>query len=91
MKKFFVTLFAVLSLGACLQGCIPAAAVYCVSRHRTHKSYNEYVADMTKTNEERQSQGLTPLPVLTFAEWKKNRKNLPQPGEESPPAPAPGK
>ena len=92
MKKFLVTLVAVLSLGACLNGCIPTAvAVYAASRHRTHKSYNEYVADMTKANQERQGQGLEPLPVLGFDDWKKNRKNLPQPGQESTPAPAPGK
>lgn len=79
-------------------GCIPTAvAVYAVSRHRTHKSYNEYVADMTKANQERQSQGVEPLPVLSFDDWKKNRKNLPPPGEASTtapvpaPAPAPGK
>ncbi len=90
MKKLFIAASAVLCFGACFNGCIPTAvAVYSVSRHRTHKSYNEYVADMTKTNQERQSQGLEPCPVLSFDEWKKNRKNLPQPGQESTPAPAP--
>ena len=92
MKKLFSAAIAVLSLGAFLNGCIPTAvAVYAASRHRTHKSYNEYVADMTKANQERQGQGLEPLPVLSFDDWKKNRKNLPQPGQESTPAPAPGK
>jgi hypothetical protein len=94
MKKLFIAAIAVLGLGACLNGCIPTAvAVYSISRHRTHKSYNEYMADMTKANQERQSQGLEPLPVLSFDDWKKNRKNLPPPGEASAPAPtpAPGK
>ena len=90
MKKLFSAALAVLSLGACLNGCIPTAvAVYAVSRHRTHKTYNEYVADMTKTNQERQSQGLEPYPVLSFDDWKKNRKNLPPTGQENTPAPAP--
>jgi hypothetical protein len=89
MRKFFIMAIAVFCLGGYLQGCIPTAvAVYAVSRHRTHKSYGEYAADMEKCNQERQNQGLAPLPVLSFDEWKKNRKNLPKPGEEVPPAPA---
>ena len=92
MRKFFMPAVAVLCLGVCLSGCIPTAvAVYAVSRHRTHKTYSEYVADMEKTNQDRQKQCLAPLPVLSFNEWKKNRKNLPKPGEEAPPEPAAAK
>ena len=59
MKNIFLKAVAVLGLCLCLTSCIPTAlAVYGVSRHRTHKSYNEYVASMEKTNQERQSQGL---------------------------------
>ena len=92
MKKRFLKAVAVLGLGLCLYGCIPTAlAVYGVSRHRTHKSYHEYVASMDKTNQERQSQGLEPLPVLSFDDWKKHRKDLGKPGEANPPAPSTGK
>jgi hypothetical protein len=75
MKNWFGKVIALLALCLCLNGCIAAAAAtaYGVSRHRTHKSYNEYVASMDKTNQDRKSQGLEPLPVNTFEEWKKNR------------------
>ncbi len=87
MKKRFLKAVAVLGLGLCLNGCIPTAlAVYGVSRHRTHKSYNEYVTSMEKTNQDRQSQGLEPLPVFSFDEWKKHRNDLGKPGETGSPA-----
>ena len=91
MKKMFLRAVAILSLGLCVNGCIAAATAYGISRHRTHKSYNEYKADMEKTNQNRQSQGLEPLPVYSFAEWKKHRQELGKPGEETAPAPATGK
>ena len=74
VKKKLLQGIAVLGLCLCLQGCLAAAAVYGVSRYRTHKTYNEYVASMEKTNQERQSQGLEPLPVASFKEWKKAGK-----------------
>jgi hypothetical protein len=92
MKKMLIKAVAILGLCLCLEGCIPTAvAVYGVSRHRTHKSYNEYKADMQKTNQERQSQGLEPVPIYSFDEWKKHRKELGKPGEETAPAPVTGK
>jgi hypothetical protein len=90
VKKMFLKAAAVLGLCLCLNSCIPTAlAVYGVSRHRTHKSYNEYLASMEKTNQERQSQGLEPQPILSFDEWKKHRKELGKAGEMTAPAPAP--
>jgi hypothetical protein len=75
VKKILVKAVAVLTLCLCLEGCIPTAvAVYAVSRHRTHKTYQEYVTDMEKTNQARQQQGLEPLPVASFKEWKKEGK-----------------
>jgi|WetSurMetagenome_2_1015567.scaffolds.fasta_scaffold425600_2 hypothetical protein len=93
MRKMFLKAIAVFTLGLCLSGCIAAGAlaVYGVSRHRTHKSYHEYAASMEKTNQERQSQGLEPLPVYSFDDWKKHRKDLRKPEETSPPAPTTGK
>ncbi len=74
MRKILRKSIAVLSLCLCLHGCIPTAvAVYGVSRHRTQKAYRQYVADMEKTNQERRDQGLEPLPVASFKEWKKSR------------------
>jgi hypothetical protein len=84
----FLQAAAVLGLCLCLTSCIPTAlAVYGVSRHRTHKTYHEYVEYMEKTNQERQSQGVEPLPDLSFDDWKKHRKELGKPGEMTPPAP----
>ena len=93
MKNIFFKAVAILGLCLCLNGCIAAVAAtaYGVSRHRTHKSYNEYKADMEKTNQERQSQGLEPMPIYSFDEWKKHRKELGKPGETNPPAPSAGK
>ncbi len=93
MKKILVKAIAVLGLCLCLDGCIPTAvAVYAVSRHRTHKTYNEYVADMEKTNQARQQQGLEPLPIANFKDWKKEGKPSGKAtvGEEAP-APATAK
>lgn len=73
MKKKLLKGVAVLCLCLCLDGCLAAAAAYGVSRHRTHKSYREYVANLEKTNQERREQGLEPLPVSSFEEWKKSR------------------
>ncbi len=73
MKKKLLQAMAVLSLCLCLSGCLAAAAAYGVSRRITHKNYNEYVASMEKTNQERRGQGLEPVPVASFQEWKKNR------------------
>ncbi|MFZ2087795.1 MAG: hypothetical protein WAU47_04400 [Desulfobaccales bacterium] len=64
---------AVLSLCLCFSGCLAAATAYGVSRHRTQKSYQEYVTNMEKANQERQSQGLEPQPVMSLKEWKKSR------------------
>ena len=90
MKKILVRAVGVLGLCLCLSGCIPTAlAVYGVSRHRTHKSYHEYVEYMEKTNQERQKNGVEPLPILSFDEWKKHRKELGKPGEMTNPAPSP--
>ena len=83
-----------MGLCLCLNGCIAAgvaATAYGISRHRTHKSYNEYKADMEKTNQDRQSQGLEPLPVYSFDEWKKHRKELSKSGDETAPEPSPAK
>ena len=92
MKKMLMKAIAILGLCLCLEGCIPTAlAVYGVSRHRTHKSYREYVAYMEKTNQERQGQGLEPLPVAPFNEWKKHRKEISKSMEENAPAPTPSK
>jgi|UniRef100_A0A7V6A262 hypothetical protein len=74
MKKILVKAVAVLSLCLSLEGCIAAATAYAVSRHRTHKTYNEYVADMEKTNQMRQQQGLEPLPIASFKDWKNEGK-----------------
>jgi hypothetical protein len=88
MKKLLVKAVAVLGLCLCLEGCIPTAvAVYAVSRHKTHKTYQEYVDDMEKTNQERRKQGLEPLPVASFKEWKKEGK--PKGATEGTEAPAP--
>jgi hypothetical protein len=91
MKKILRRAVAVLGLCLCLYGCIAATAVavYGVSRHRTHKSYSEYVEYMEKTNQERQKNGVEPLPILSFDEWKKHRKELGKPGEMTNPAPSP--
>jgi hypothetical protein len=75
VKKILVKAIAVFSLCLCLDGCIPTAvAVYAVSRRRTHKTYQSYVDDMEKTNQERQQQGLSPLIIKTFDDWKKAGK-----------------
>jgi hypothetical protein len=88
MKKILVKAVAVPTLCLCLGGCIPTAvAVYAVSRHRTHKTYQGYVTDMEKTNQARQQQGLEPLPIASFKEWKKEGK--PSGKSESTEAPAP--
>ena len=73
MKEKLLRGMAVLSLCLCFSGCLAAATAYGVSRHRTQKSYQEYVTNTEKTNQERRSQGLEPLPVMPFTEWKKNR------------------
>jgi len=94
MKKLLVKAVAVLGLCLCLEGCIPTAvAVYAVSRHRTHKTYQGYVADMEKTNQVRQQQGLEPLPIASFKEWKKEGKPKPsgKSGGTEAPAPSSGK
>jgi hypothetical protein len=93
MKKLLMKAIAVLGLCLCLEGCIPAAAltVYGVSRHRTHKAYRQYEAKMEKTNQERQNQGLEPLPIASFQEWKKSGKPEGEPAELEAPAPSPGK
>ena len=93
MKKILLKAVAVLGLCLCLEGCIPTAvAVYAVSRHRTHKSYQHYVDNMEKTNQERQKQGLEPLPIDDFKAWKKGGKatGKSQEGAEAP-APSSGK
>jgi hypothetical protein len=94
MRKILVKAVAVLGLCLCLEGCIPAAAVtvYAVSRHRTHKTYQEYVTDMEKTNQERQQKGLEPLPIASFKDWKKEGKpsGKSSAGTEAP-APSTGK
>jgi hypothetical protein len=86
----FLRAVAVLGLCLCLNSCVAAVAAtaYGVSRHRTHKSYSEYKADMEKTNQERRSQGLEPVPIYSFDEWKKHRKELGKPGEGTATAPA---
>jgi len=93
MQKKIIKMIAVLGLCLCLHGCIAAAAAtaYGVSRHRTHHSYNEYVANMDKVNQDRQKQGLEPLPVATFDDWKKNRKELSNSAETQANAPSTGK
>jgi len=75
VRKCLGKVIALLALCLCLNGCIAAAAAYGVSRHQTHKSYNEYVASMEQTNQERKNQGLEPAPVDSFEQWKQNRKN----------------
>ena len=93
MKKILLRAVAVLGLCLCLEGCVPTAvAVYAVSRHRTHKSYQHYVDNMEKTNQERQKQGLEPLPIDDFKAWKKGGKatGKSQEGAEAP-APSSGK
>ncbi len=90
MKKLIVKAVAGLALCLCLSSCIPTAlAVYGISRHRTHKSYHEYVEYMEKTNKDRQSNGVEPLPILSFDDWKKHRKELGKPGEMTSPTPPP--
>jgi hypothetical protein len=92
VKKILVKAIAVLGLCLCLEGCIPTAvAVYAVSRHRTHKTYQSYVADMEKTNQERQQKGLEPLPIASFKDWKKEGKPSGKSEGTEAPAPAPGK
>jgi hypothetical protein len=92
MKKVFTKAIAVLGLCLCLEGCIPTAVgVYAISRHRTHKTYQAYVDDMEKTNQERQKQGLEPLPVASFKEWKKEGKPKGKAEGTEAPAPVPGK
>jgi hypothetical protein len=92
MKKILVKAVAVLGLCLCLEGCIPTAVtVYAVSRHRTHKSYQKYVENMEKTNQERQSQGLQPLTIESFQDWKKGGKPSGKSEGTKAPAPAPGK
>jgi hypothetical protein len=92
MRKLLVKAVAVLGLCLCLEGCIPTAvAVYAVSRHRTHKTYQEYVTDMEKTNQVRQQQGLEPLPIASFKDWKKEGKPSGKSGDTEAPAPPPGK
>lgn len=90
MKRMVLRAVAVLGLCLCLNGCIAAVAAtaYGVSRHRTHKSYNEYKADMEKTNQERQSQGLEPVTVYSFDEWKKHRRELSKRGDGTATAPS---
>jgi hypothetical protein len=93
MKKILVKAIAVFGLCLCLEGCIPTAvAVYAVSRHRTHKTYQKYVDNMEKTNQERQQQGLSPLIIKTFNDWKKAGKpSGPEAVGQEAPAPASGK
>jgi hypothetical protein len=90
VKKLLVKAVAVLGLCLCLEGCIPAAVgVYAVSRHRTHKTYQNYVDNLGKTNQMRQQQGLEPLPVADFKEWKKEGKpSGKSEGTEAPAAPS---
>jgi hypothetical protein len=91
VKKILVKAVAVLGLCLCfgLEGCIPTAvAVYAVSRHRTHKTYQGYVADMEKTNQMRQQQGLEPLPIESFKDWKKEGKPSGKLESAEPPAPS---
>jgi hypothetical protein len=92
VKKILVKAVAVLGLCLCLNGCIPTAvAVYAVSRHRTHKTYQNYVDNMGKTNQERQQQGLEPLPIASFKDWKKEGKPSGKSEGGEAPAPATGK
>uniref|UniRef100_A0A7C3Z280 Lipoprotein n=1 Tax=Desulfobacca acetoxidans TaxID=60893 RepID=A0A7C3Z280_9BACT len=90
MKKFLQRAVAILSLCLCLYGCIAAAAAYGVSRHRTHQSYREYVANMEEANRKRRDQGLEPLPIASFSEWKKGGKVSGKLEERETPAPSPG-
>jgi hypothetical protein len=92
VKKILVKAVAVMGLCLCLEGCIPTAvAVYAVSRHRTHKTYQEYVTDMEKTNQVRQQQGLEPLPVVGFKDWKKEGKPSGKAEATETPVPSSGK
>ena len=92
MKKILVKAVAVLGLCLCLDGCIPTAVgIYAVSRHRTHKTYQKYVTDMEKTNQARQQQGLEPMPIASFKDWKKEGKPSGKSAGTKTPAPATGK
>ena len=72
MKKFIASL---LMMSWLLSGCLAATAgvaAYQISKNRTQNQYREYVADMEKENQKRKDQGLEPMPVKSFMEWKHN-------------------
>ena len=71
MKKLLAILVIPLWLSACLPTVVGVSA-YKISQNKTQNQYREYVADMEKENQKRKDQGLEPMPVKTFMEWKHN-------------------
>lgn len=69
MRRLFALLLCLCWLSACLPT-VAGVAAYKMSQNRTQNQYRQYISDLEKTNQQRRDQGLEPMPVKTFTQWK---------------------
>lgn len=70
MKRLVIFILSIICMSSCLPATVGVVG-YKMSQNRTQNAYREYVADTQKENQKRRDQGLEPMPVMTFEEWKR--------------------
>jgi hypothetical protein len=63
-------LTVLLLIGILSTGCVPKM----IMNSMDHDKYSEYVQNTNHLNLEREKAGLKPIPVMTFNEWRGEKK-----------------